>query len=61
MVKCMEKNLDITNPYITRTSVLTKQILQASNSKMYGKEPRHNEPLYKEDLGINEANSSGQQ
>ena len=50
----MEKNLDITNPYITRTSssVLTNQILQASNSKMCGKGPRYNEPLYNEDPGI---------
>ena len=50
----MEQNLDITNLYITKSSITTNDILQPrqSYSRMYGTEPRFNEPLYNEVLGI---------
>ena len=50
----MEQNLDLTNLEKTKSSVLTNDILQPgqSYSKMYGTEPRYNEPRYNEILVI---------
>ena len=37
------QNTDITNPYINEDPVITNDIFQPSDSKLYGKEPRYNE------------------
>ena len=41
----MEKKLDITNPRYNEVIGITNDIFHLSNSVMYGKEPRYNEPI----------------